>query len=200
MKLLQKPFIIYLNLPLLMLTGCYSLVKLSDHDVTTNDPKAFKNISKFSIALTSQIDTNAIYKECCSLFTLESSLFGFAKVSKHEFYNRTDGYVNYYRFYGNGHCNSFMLKANQKNLNRHDFDPTRTGHRGVYYIDKKGNVKVDLFTQIGELSSLRSSFGIRTETLTFNGDTIFLNRGDDNYSSVYIKMKVQDEIQQIKGW
>lgn len=191
-------FLLYITV--LTFTGCYSLVELPDHGtIITYDQKAYKNISKFSPALTSIIDTNAVYKECCTLFTLESSIFGFGKVSEHKYSERTDGYIGYYRFYGNGHCNSFMLKENQHDLYPQDFDPARTGHRGVYYTDDKGNVKIDLFTQTGQ-EGWRISFDVRTETLTFKGDTIFLNRGDKNWSKAYVKTKVQKEIQEIRSW
>ena len=120
---IRIPFNIFFYFTILILTGCYSLIRLPNNDIITNDPKAYKNISKFSDTLKTLIDTSALYKECCSLFTLESSLFGFDKVSKHEYYNRTDGYVNYYRFYGNGHCNNFMLKTNQQDLQSKTLTP-----------------------------------------------------------------------------
>lgn len=176
----------------LLLAGCYSIQKLPDgHTTITTDQRAYKNKEKFSLGLTAFIDTNAVYEEYCYVNAVNK---------ERTYHYHQDTHKDYYRFYSNGYCNCFSVKSNATELNHANFDPAKTGYRGVYYQEKNGTIKLDLFTQIGELSSLRSSYGLSTRKITLSGDSLFMQKeGDMNYH-IYLKRKATKEIQDMKGW
>jgi hypothetical protein len=164
--------------------------------------KVYKNKLKFASSLTSVIDTNSIYKECCFVQELDSSFFGLNKEKIYKNYSyRTDDYKSYYRFYSDGFFNHFTMNKKESELKTTNFDPKLTGFRGVYYLDKNGVIKIDLFTQTGQLSAYRTSYSNLTQTIKVVGDSLFIkSRGIKNSYEIYVKRNTTNEIKQIKGW
>jgi hypothetical protein len=164
----------------------------------TTDKKNYKNQNLFDIELLKLIDTNAIYKECCFIQSWESSF-----IQLHSSKNkRTITYPNnsnreYYRFYSNGFCNSFINDKVGESFSAKDFNPDSTGYRGVFYKNKKQQVRIDLFTQtsgMGSYSNLKLN-------LKFSGDTIFMSAKNDNGGyRVFVKKAINADLVIIKGW
>ncbi len=84
----------------------------------------------------------------------------------------SDGYENQwvyacYRFYPNGALNLFILPWGESEVDSKTFDPTYSGYRGVYYVDK-GEIKYKLYATNGEY--LR--FGKLTGSFSFDGNNL----------------------------
>lgn len=104
--------------------------------------------------------------------------------------------MGYYRFYPDGFVNYFITD-NDSDLNVRDFNPNRTGFRGVYYLDKKGKISIDLFTQ----TTGWGKYSISKRTVTFSNDSMFVTQAGMNDSyRVFIKTKMTPKIQSRYRW
>ena len=184
----------------LLFTSCnHKLRILSDGwtRVTTED-KTYNNRTLFNPELLKIIDTNAIYKECCYIQNLDSSFLGLNKSKKYQsltYPNQSSR--EYFRFYSDGYCNCFINDRVGDNYDIKDFNPESTGFRGVYFRDRNGKIRIDLFTQtsgIGDFSNLKLYVKV-------SSDTLYMTTKNENGGyRVFIKKSLNAELRNIKGW
>jgi hypothetical protein len=147
----------------------------------------FKNKQYFNESLLKVIDTAAIYEEKYSYHSFEKD---FTPINNNKWYS-TNNLVSIYRFYSNGCINLFFLR-NGYEIEKNDLNPEYNGYRGVYYIDNKENIELELFTILGY--GLTPLYGIDAIKLEIRGDTILMKRLHTPTSiTVYTKKELPKE-------
>ncbi|MFC0343432.1 MULTISPECIES: hypothetical protein [Epilithonimonas] len=133
----------------------------------------FKNADKFNASIYKQIDTNAYY-EMIDVFWSNGK---YEKLGSHTYPPSA------LQFYNNG----YLRRVDITKINT---DYNYSGHRGVIYLDKNGNLKIDLFQGISQDGSV----GIVTYSVKIEGDKIYMLsprhnffNGNDRVCYVYEK-------------
>jgi hypothetical protein len=153
----------------------------------------FKNKQYFNESLLKVIDTAAVYEEKYSYRSFEKD---FTSINNEKSY-RTDGWTSIYKFYSNGCVNYFSFK-NGYEIEKNDLNPEYNGYRGIYYIDNKGNIKIDEFVIVGY--GFTTLYGMDAMKVEIRGDTILTKRLHAPTSiRVYTKKELPKEYFQYKS-
>lgn len=159
--------------------GCsYRYTKTGDGMLKAPRPDfKFKNADKFDNSIYKQIDANAYY-ELVDVFWSNSK---YEKLGNHTYPPSA------LQFYING----YLRRVRLDKINT-DYD--YSGHRGVIYLDKNRNVKIDLFQGISQDGSV----GIVTYSIKIEGEKIYMLaprksfiNGNDRVCYVYKKREKQ---------
>jgi hypothetical protein len=160
---------------------------LDDSTKIPADKNYFKNKKYFSVSLLDKIDTAVIYKED---YYYSSNKKDFTPIDNKKWYS-TNNRVSIYKFYSNGCINLFFFR-NGYEIEKNDLNPEYKGHRGVYYIDNKGNIKIDKFVIVGY--GFGPLYDINKSIVKIKGDTLLIKYFSNLTSvDVYVKQKIPKE-------
>jgi hypothetical protein len=134
-------------------------------------------------SLTAQMDTTVIYEAFnTTVYTGDRPVSVLARLNT----SHPDTWYAAYRFYSNGRFNLFILNREADTaMTAQDFNPARTGYRGIYYSRRNG-LQGDLVVPVSGMGY----FGTRTDKLEFRQDTLLVYSSSSEKPLIFLKRKL----------